>query len=98
MIGQILKIKRLSRGLSRADVANAIGCDRTAVWRIEEGRRLPRIQLATKIAVFLGLDTEKIIVELEKTRKNTQKKIKTSEGKKSTLECVTLNPFNLQGF
>jgi putative transcriptional regulator len=45
---------RLARGLSQADLAEALGVSRQTVISIERGRYLPSLPLAFRIARFFG--------------------------------------------
>jgi len=52
--------QRALRGLSQADVAAALGVSRQTVISIENGRYLPSLPLAFKIARFFDLPVEKM--------------------------------------
>ncbi len=52
--------ERNQRGLSQAEVAAALGVSRQTVISIENGRYLPSLPLAFRIARFFGLPVEKM--------------------------------------
>jgi putative transcriptional regulator len=52
--------QRTQRGLSQADMAAALGVSRQTVISIENGRYLPSLPLAFRIARFFGLPVEKM--------------------------------------
>ena len=52
--------QRLQRGLSQAAVAAALGVSRQTVISIENGRYLPSLPLAFRIARFFDLTVEKM--------------------------------------
>jgi putative transcriptional regulator len=52
--------QRTSRGLSQADIAAALGVSRQTVISIENGRYLPSLPLAFRIARFFDVPVEKM--------------------------------------
>jgi putative transcriptional regulator len=52
--------QRSQRGLSQAEVAEALGVSRQTVISIESGRYLPSLPLAFRIARFFGMPLEKM--------------------------------------
>jgi len=52
--------QRTQRGLSQAQVAAALGVSRQTVISIENGRYLPSLPLAFRIARFFGTPVEKM--------------------------------------
>jgi putative transcriptional regulator len=52
--------QRTQRGLSQAEVAAALGVSRQTVISIENGRYLPSLPLAFRIARFFGMPIEKM--------------------------------------
>ena len=52
--------QRTRRGLSQAEVAAALGVSRQTVISIENGRYLPSLPLAFRIARFFGMPVEKM--------------------------------------
>jgi putative transcriptional regulator len=52
--------QRAQRGLSQADLAGALGVSRQTVISIENGRYLPSLPLAFKIARFFDLTVDKL--------------------------------------
>ena len=52
--------RRTQRGLSQAEVAAALGVSRQTVISIENGRYLPSLPLAFRIARFFGLPVDKM--------------------------------------
>lgn len=55
-----LRILRLTRGLSQEELAQALGVTRQSILAIENGKYLPSIGLALKIARFFELPLESI--------------------------------------
>ena len=52
--------QRVQRGLSQADLAKALGVSRQTVISIENGRYLPSLPLAFKIARVFDLTVDKM--------------------------------------
>jgi putative transcriptional regulator len=52
--------QRTQRGLSQAEVASALGVSRQTVISIENGRYLPSLPLAFRIARLFGMPVEKM--------------------------------------
>ena len=52
--------QRTLRGLSQADIATALGVSRQTVISIENGRYLPSLPLAFRIARFFDVPVEKM--------------------------------------
>jgi len=52
--------QRTQRGLSQAEVAAALGVSRQTVISIENGRYLPSLPLAFRIARFFSMPVEKM--------------------------------------
>jgi putative transcriptional regulator len=52
--------QRTQRGLSQAEVAVALGVSRQTVISIENGRYLPSLPLAFRIARLFGMPVEKM--------------------------------------
>jgi len=52
--------QRTLRGLSQADIAAALGVSRQTVISIENGRYLPSLPLAFRIARFFDMPVEKM--------------------------------------
>lgn len=59
-IGKVLRARRLSAGLSSADLARAIGTRRETVYRIEKGYGLPSSRVVFAIAKILGIELESL--------------------------------------
>jgi transcriptional regulator with XRE-family HTH domain len=55
-LGYALEAARLRRGLSCRAVAEAVGVDRSYVWLIEHGRRVPSRPLIRSLTEVLDLD------------------------------------------
>jgi DNA-binding XRE family transcriptional regulator len=51
-----LKSLRLSRGLSQADLASAVGMQQPHIARIEKGNNCPTLQTCRRLAMALGVD------------------------------------------
>jgi putative transcriptional regulator len=52
--------QRTQRGLSQAEVAGALGVSRQTVISIENGRYLPSLPLAFRIARFFGMPVDRM--------------------------------------
>ncbi len=52
--------QRIARGLSQADLAAALGVSRQTVISIENGRYLPSLPLAFRIARFFEVSVDKM--------------------------------------
>lgn len=62
-IVKLLKTEREKRFLTYADVAEAIGCSASYIFRLEKGKRKkPSYEIVSKIIDFFGL-TEKDLME-----------------------------------
>jgi putative transcriptional regulator len=58
MVWNRVRELRLARGLSQADVAQALRVSRQTVISIESGRYLPSLPLAFRLARFFGAPLE----------------------------------------
>ena len=56
----LVREQRRQRGLSQAEVAAALGVSRQTVISIENGRYMPSLPLAFRIARFFELPVEKM--------------------------------------
>ncbi len=52
--------QRTQRGISQAELGSALGVSRQTVISIENGRYLPSLPLAFRIARFFGLTVDKM--------------------------------------
>ena len=52
---------RLAKGLSRSDIATAVGIHETYIEKIENGTRTPRIPTAVRIGRVLGIPDIEIV-------------------------------------
>lgn len=59
-----LLIARKEVGLTQEQVASAIGIDRSAYSRIENGIQKPSVDVALKIAILLGKKVEEIFLPI----------------------------------
>jgi len=55
-----IRARRADRGLSQADLAEAVGVSRQTVIAIENGRYLPSLPLAFALAGFFGAAVEEL--------------------------------------
>lgn len=55
-----LRVLRLTRGLSQEELARCLGVTRQSILAIENGKYLPSIGLALKIARLFGLPLESV--------------------------------------
>lgn len=72
-IGEWLKEKRVSAGLSKGQFARLIGHHQSFVGRYEAGQRLDIIQF-TKIALALKVDLSQVIKSCIENKSNKAKK------------------------
>ena len=68
MVRNRVRELRLARGLSQAEVAGAVGVSRQTVISIENGRYLPSLPLAFRLARFFGTTLETLF-ELDDAEK-----------------------------
>ena len=61
MIGHTIKAARLSRGLTLAELGNALGVTRQYVYAWEAGRRNPGPKHLAKLAEVLGLQVTDLL-------------------------------------
>ena len=61
MIGPTIKDARLARGLTLAEVGNALGVTRQYVYSLESGRRNPGRKHLAKLAEVLGLQLSDLL-------------------------------------
>lgn len=61
MIGSLIKAARIQRGLTLANVGNALGVTRQYVYAWEAGRRNPGPKHLAKLAEVLGLDVRDLL-------------------------------------
>ena len=59
-IGTQLQDLRTARGLTRKELAAAVGASESAVAMYELGERVPRDEMKVKIASFYGLSIESL--------------------------------------
>ncbi len=59
-IGAQLQDLRTARGLTRKELAAAVGASESAVAMYELGERVPRDEMKVKIASFYGLSIESL--------------------------------------
>lgn len=62
-IGENIKAKRLTLGLTQEELASAVGIGRSMVAQIERGSKIPNIILGRDIAKVLGCSMEKLLEE-----------------------------------
>ena len=77
-IGEWLKAKRKLAGLSQTQLAAAMGCNKSFVWRFEAGQRLDIIEF-TKIALALNAKPYEALDRcVEGNRKMSKKSTKSN--------------------
>ena len=64
-IGGLIRKKRTERGISQLQLSEMTELSRTYVNLIENGKRIPSNDSLEKIAVYLGINLEKLISEVE---------------------------------
>lgn len=68
MVGERLWRLRERLGISRGDLARAVGLDEVTVWRLERGKRRGSIEVVVRLARFLaealGEDFKEVLVYL----------------------------------
>lgn len=62
-IGENIKTRRQSLGMTQEDLAGAIGIGRSMVAQIERGSKIPSMILGRDIARVLGCGMEKLLEE-----------------------------------
>lgn len=60
-MANVLKIARLSAGLTQQQVADRLGCDQSAVSRYEQGKADVSKELAPKYAELLKIDVLSVL-------------------------------------
>lgn len=60
-MGNVLKIARISAGLTQQEVADHLGCDQSAVSRYEQGKADVNKELAPKYAELLKIDVLSVL-------------------------------------
>ncbi len=63
-VGENIKAKRLTLGLTQEELACAVGVGRSMVAQIERGSKIPNLMLGRDIAVALGCSMEKLLEEV----------------------------------
>jgi transcriptional regulator with XRE-family HTH domain len=58
--GRRVAAQRKLLGLSVPDCAGRLGIDRTYLWRIEEGRVTPSLDLLERMAAFFGVTLDEL--------------------------------------
>lgn len=64
-IGRILKQKRIERGMTQQELAEAIGTDKGNLSKIENGKRNPTAKTLLKITKILGYELKDLLPELK---------------------------------
>jgi len=64
---QRLRELRTARGLLLKDVAKELGVDESTISNYERGTRLPRFQMANRLASFFNVPIEEIFPEYRRT-------------------------------
>ncbi len=62
MIRNVLRPTREARGLTQADLAQVLGVSRQTVISLEQGRYLPSLELAIRLARHFDLPVEKLFL------------------------------------
>jgi transcriptional regulator with XRE-family HTH domain len=77
-IGKVLERARELQGLSRPELAERAGCNRSLVYKIEIGARSPHLETLEKFANALGIqvwEMVKIAQRLERSSRKRREKI-----------------------
>jgi putative transcriptional regulator len=64
----VVRVRRLERGLSQAELGEAVGVSRQTINSIETGRYLPSLPLAFVLASFFDTSIEGLFVPEEGDR------------------------------
>ncbi len=62
-VGENIKARRLTLGLTQEELAREVGIGRSMVAQIERGSKIPNIILGRDIAEVLGCSVEKLLEE-----------------------------------
>jgi len=54
-VRRVLRLERLLRDWTRADLSEAAGVSEAQIWRIEKGKQTPKLETVDKILVALGI-------------------------------------------
>lgn len=63
-IGENIKTRRQSIGMTQEELARAVGTGRSMVAQIERGSKIPNMMLGRDIARALGCGMEKLLEEV----------------------------------
>lgn len=61
MLGRNITSHRESKGMTREELASAVGVSRNYIVRIEQGSKRPSVRLLAKIAYTLGVGLDKLV-------------------------------------
>lgn len=62
-VGENIKEKRQSLGMTQESLANALGLGRSMIAQIERGSKIPNLMLGRDIARVLQCDLEELVKE-----------------------------------
>lgn len=63
--GQVIKELRSSKDLSQESLGFKAGLDRTYIWRIENGKRAPSLEVVFLLAKALDMKPHEIVKRVE---------------------------------
>lgn len=66
MIADLIRERRLERGMSQEDLADMVKASRTTIGNIEAGRHSPRIDLLISIGYVFGMKPSEVFGILDK--------------------------------
>lgn len=66
VFNQVLRQRRLARGLSQEALSELAGVDRTYVGLLERGKRAPGLDVAKRLAIGLKVPLAELITEAER--------------------------------
>ena len=71
-MNNVLHDARVAAGMTQQQLADAVGCIRQHISKIETGENLPSVQVAIKIGKVLGIEWPTLYADLEKECEKTK--------------------------